>query len=477
MAMIAGDKERAPRRMRTTPSRPAVRLHAAHVVRSRGPVRGTSEPQFQYPFPPRHSPRPLPLREPSVPDTPTDPRPPHPFAFTLLIVPFGAVSGYVSVAMAFLATQFGLDVTDAAVLIATGMLPHVWKFFWAPIVDTTLTRKRWYLITVVLCAVGIVAMSAVPLSKHTMPLLEGVIFITNLASTFLGMSVEGLMAHATPPAQRGRVGGWFQAGNLGGTGLGGGAGLWMATHLPAPWMSGAALGLFFLGGAAALRCVPEALAETRAGSLVSAMRGVVVELWETIKSRRGILCGVLCILPIGTGAATGVLAQAEVAAAWGVGEDTVALVNGVLNGVISALGCLVGGEICARFNPRVMYAVFGALMAAVAVAMAFTPFVPSTYVFFTLAYAFVTGLSYAAFTGFVLDAIGKGAAATKYNGFASISNAPIAYMGLILAEVFKQYAARGMLIAEAAFGVAGIVVLAVIAAALREKRAPAASAG
>ena len=226
------------------------------------------------------------------------------------------------------------------------MVPHVWKFFWAPIVDTKLTRKRWYVISAVVCAAGITAMSAIPLAKQNMFLLECVIFVTNLASTFLGMSVEGLMAHATPPEQRGRVGGWFQAGNLGGSGLGGGAGLWMATNLPSPWMSGAVLGLIFMAGSSMLRFVPDASADARATSLLGAMRGVLVELWQVAKSRSGILCTVLCILPIGTGAASGVLAQAAVAAKWGVGENTVSLVNGVLNGLVSALGCLVGGEIC-----------------------------------------------------------------------------------------------------------------------------------
>lgn len=398
-------------------------------------------------------------------------RAPHPFAYTLLIAPFGAVGGYVSVAMVFLATQFGLSVEDGALLIAAGMVPHVWKFLWAPIADTTLTRKRWYLASVALCAVGVTAMSAIPLRKENLFLLEGVIFVTNLASTFLGMAVEGLMAHATPSEQRGRVGGWFQAGNLGGTGLGGGAGLWMATHLPGPWMSGAALGVFFLVAAGALRFVPEALAEVRAGSLLHSMRGVLIDFWQMIKSRRGALCAVLCILPIGTGAATNVLAQAEVAAQWGVGENTVSLVNGVLNGLVSAIGCLVGGEICGRFSPRRVYAAVGLLMAGVAATMATTPFVPSIYVIATLAYAFTTGLAYAAFTGFVLDAIGKGAAATKYNAFASLSNTPTTYMGLVLAAAYTRLGAAGMLLSEAAAGVLGILVLAAVAAALRQRGA------
>lgn len=397
---------------------------------------------------------------------------PHPVAYSILIIPFGAMSGYVSVAMAFLCTRFGLSVQDGALLIAAGMFPHVWKFFWAPLADTTLSRKKWYVLSVVLCALGICAMSAVPMSKGNLRLLEVVIFVANLASTFLGMSVEGLMAHATPPEQRGRVGGWFQAGNLGGNGLGGGAGLWMATHLPYPWLSGVVLGACFLAGAWALVLVPEARAEGRTRSVPAAMFGAVKELVLLIFSRAGALCGALCLLPMNTGAVTGVLAQAEVAAKWGVAEDTVALVNGVLNGLVSAAGCLVGGVLCARFNSRWVYAAVAVLMAAVSAIMAVAPFTPSAYVVFTLLYAFVVGLSYTAFTGFVLDAIGKGAAATKYNAFASLSNTPITYMGLVLAWAQTTWAEKGMLFTDAAAGVIGLLVLGLIAAVLRERRVP-----
>ncbi len=411
------------------------------------------------------------------------PRPPHPIAFTVLILPFGAVGGYVSVAIAFLCTRSGLSVEDAGVLIATGMLPHVWKFLWAPIADTTLSRKRWYLTSCVLCAVGVTAMSAVPLSKDNLHLLEVIILVANLASTFLGMSVEGLMAHATPPERRGRVGGWFQAGNLGGTGLGGGAGLWMATHLPSedspsPWIAGCVLGAAFLLGAAALVLVPEAAAESRSVSLPRAVWNVVLELWRMITTRAGLLCGALCVLPINTGTATNVLAQAEVAAKWGADKNTVALVSGALNGLLSAAGCLVGGEVCARMNSRLFYAVVALLMGAVSAAMALSAFTRTNYIAFSLVYAFVIGLSYTAFTAFVLDTIGKGAAATKYNAFASLSNLPIMYMGLVLAEAQTKFSVAetnrgemGFLFVDAAAAVVGLAVLGLIAAALRRPRA------
>lgn len=392
----------------------------------------------------------------------------HSWAFSILIIPFGAMSGYVSVAMAFLCTRHKLTVEDGALLIASGMFPHVWKFLWAPVVDTTLTRKRWYLLSVVLCALGITGMSAIPLEREHLHLLQAVIVIANVASTFLGMSVEGLMAHATPPERRGRVGGMFQAGNLGGTGLGGGLGLWIATHVPTeaspqPWISGAALGLIFLAGTAALMFVPEAAADFREGSLPTAMVGVVSELWRMIKTRAGMLCGLLCLLPMNSGTATNVLSQAEVAAKWGATEDTVAMVNGVLNGVVSALGCVVAGEICARLNARKVYALVGLLLAGVAAAMAISPFTQSAFISYSLLYAFVVGMSYTAFTAFVLDVIGKGAAATKYNAFASLSNTPITYMGLVLAWAQTNYGEKWMLFTDAGAGVVGVVLLSVFA--------------
>jgi MFS family permease len=390
----------------------------------------------------------------------------HPVVWSLLIVPFGAVSGFTSVAIAFLATRRGLTVTDGATVIAVGMLPHAWKFFWGPVADTTLTRKRWYLLSGAFCCAGIVLMSAIPLGPSTLHLIEAVVFMTSLATTFLGMAVEGLMAHLTAPDQRGRVGGWFQAGNFAGGGLGGGAGLWMVSHLPSPWMSGFVLSLAFAGCAAALWWLPDVQAESRDVALPRAIRNVGRDLWGVLKSRQGILCAILCFLPIGTGAASGVLAQAEVAAHWHAGEYEVELVNGLLVGLISAWGCLIGGWLCSRYPSRRVYATSGGLMAAVAAGMAMAPSTPAVFIIGGLAYSMVAGLAFAAFTGFVLEVIGAGAAATKYNIFAALSNTPITYMGLVLAWSVSRRGADGMLLMEAAAELIGIIILGVAVVAL-----------
>ncbi len=395
-------------------------------------------------------------------------KPPHPFLYTVLIVPFGASSGFVAVALAFLATKNGLTVEQGAMLVAANLLPNVWKFFWAPIADKTLTRKRWYVLSVIAVAASMFVMAVVPLGPRTLDLMTVLILVSSFGATFIGFSVESIMAHVTPPAQRGSVSGWFQAGNLGGNGIGGGIGLYLLNNVPQPWMAGAIIAALMVACMIPLPFVPEVKAELSRDSVGASIKHVAVDLWSVLKSSNGMLCAALCFLPIGTGAAASVLAQAEVAQFWGAGENEVALVQGFATGVVSMFGCLAGGFICARWlNARVAYAVFGALMAISTALVAIAPRTVLIFVGFNMVYAFITGLSYSAFTAFVLDAIGAGHAATKYNGFASLSNAPIWYTGLLLAWAHTKWGPTGMLATESMMGVAGILLFGVALVAMK----------
>ena len=138
------------------------------------------------------------------------------------------------------------------------------------------------------------------------------IFLVNLATTTLGMAVEGQMAHLTAPDDRGRAGGWFQAGNLGGNGIGGGLGLWMATQLPAPWMSGAVLGVGFLACGVPALFLPDVPREGNDRGPLGAVVDLMKDFWGILRSGNGFLAALICFLPIGTGAATSVRCRAGV---------------------------------------------------------------------------------------------------------------------------------------------------------------------
>ena len=382
-------------------------------------------------------------------------RPIHPWIFMVLILPFGMMSGYLTVAVAYLLTKAGVSVEHVAGLIAVSFVPHTWKFLWAPVADTTLGRKTWYMIACALSAAGFLAMGAFPATRAGFAAITVVVVVANVAVTFLGMSVESLMAYETPDDEKGRAAGWFQAGNLGGGGLGGGAGLWLAQHLAAPWMAGMVLGLVCLLCCVALFFIEEPMASHRHENLGKSLFHVVVDLWNTAKSRMGAIALILCFLPIGSGAAGGL--WSAVADDWNASANTVALATGVVGGLVSAVGCVIGGWLCDRMNRKGAYALYGVLQALCAVGMAIAPRTETTYILFTMIYAFITGLTYAGFSAFVLEAMGLGAAATKYSLFASLSNMPIAYMTSIDGWAHGRWGAGGMLFTEAVMGAVGLV--------------------
>jgi predicted MFS family arabinose efflux permease len=152
-------------------------------------------------------------------------------------------------------------------------------------------------------------------------------------------------------------------------------------------------------------------------------------------------------------------------------QGLVALVTGVLGGIVSAFGCIAGGYICDRMDRKTAYAAYGVLQAVCAVLMAIAPRTESMFVVFTLLYAFITGLTYAGFTAFVLEAMGMGAAATKYSVFASLSNTPIWYMTLVDGKAHTRWGSNGMLLTEAVCGIVGLLLFLAVIAAL-PRRAP-----
>jgi predicted MFS family arabinose efflux permease len=156
----------------------------------------------------------------------------------------------------------------------------------------------------------------------------------------------------------------------------------------------------------------------------------------------------------------------------------------LLTGVISAVGCVIGGWICDRIDRKASYVLYGLLQAGCAVAMAVCPRTPAMFVVWTLTYAFVTGLTYAGYSAFVLEAIGKGAAATKFSMYASLSNFPIMYMTTIDGKAHERWGSAGMLFTEATLCVIGAIVFVSVAAAFGWKMtarpgssSPAAAAG
>lgn len=383
----------------------------------------------------------------------------------VLYFPLGLAIGFPSVALGYLGSRAGLDVSAVAGLVGMTFVAGGWKFLWAPVGDYTLSRKRWYVVSIAAVALGLLAMTAIPLSKATAPLLSALILVTTVAATFSAFATEGLMAHNTTPATRGRAAGWFQSGNQFGQTAGGGIGLWLVVHGPAPWVGGLALAAILFACALPLIGLeepPRALANASVGARI---REAWRELADVLRSRAGRIALILAILPIGTGAA--MFLFSAIAREFHASVDVVSSVLGLGGGVAIVAGCFVGGRLADRVAKPTAYAMSCGLGLVACVVMALSPRTSGSYAATTLFYTFTLGMVTASFTGLVLAIIGETAAATKINLFFAINT--LFSLGMLRAAGWAHdaWSTNGMLLTEALTGVAALAVFVLLARRVR----------
>ena len=402
-----------------------------------------------------------------IDDTASSFKIPHPIVFMFLLIPYGAMTGYLVVTLGYLLSNAGISPAIIAGLIALQLVPQVFKFLWSPLVDVTLTVKGWHIIATAACAICVIALSVVPIKLSSLSVFSFLIVISSVSCSFVGIATNSLSAHNTPGNLKGRVSGYLQAGNLGGQGVGGGAGLWLSQHM-ANWMAGSILAIAFMSCSLFLLYVKEPVDVIKAKSMFKSMGNLLMDVWHTIKKQAGVIALVLCLMPIGTCAAGNLFSS--IAKEWHASANVVALITGLAGGGITAIGCLAGGWMCDLMDRKTNYVLVGVLQAITAVGMAFSPHTPTMYIIWTSLYTFVSGLCYAAFNAFTLEVIGKGAAGTKFELYASVSNAPIYMMTAIAGLAYTKWGANGMFNTEAVCCGIGIVVYFIVKSLIQLKK-------
>ena len=129
----------------------------------------------------------------------------HPVLFLILFLPMGISNGYVVVTLGYLLTHAGVSVDDVAWLVGVSLFPQVWKFLWAPIVDTTLSNKSWFVISATLTGLLMAGTTIIAPTHSNFILIAVLVFGFNVTSSFNAMAADALMAHATTPDQKGRA--------------------------------------------------------------------------------------------------------------------------------------------------------------------------------------------------------------------------------------------------------------------------------
>jgi MFS family permease len=390
----------------------------------------------------------------------------HPSLFFVLYFAFGASGGFLAGPVAYAYSNAGITTEAFAVVLSISLFPQVLKVVWAPLVDALLNPKAWYLIALAVVAPCLVLSAGLPIGPRSLPMLTVISVVVSIASSVLGMAADRLMAHDTAPDQRGAAGGWSQAGNLGGSGMAAGAGIWISDVTHSILLSGCVLAALCAACAAALLLAPNAQPPPDRPNFLSTLTLVVADCWQVCRARLGWLTLFLMVLPLGAGGAAQLFSL--IAKEWRVGVGQLATINW-LTGVATAVAAVVGGYICDRMDRRAAYALFGVLGGLTAALAAVTPHDPAWFNVFAYAYSAALGLSYAAFSAATLEAIGGGAAATKYTLFASVSNIPVVLMPMLDGWADTKWTATGLCWAEFLTAAAAAVLYATLALATRPR--------
>jgi PAT family beta-lactamase induction signal transducer AmpG len=253
-----------------------------------------------------------------------------PFYIFSLTMPAGLSQGFVTVALPYLLTLHGFSVAQAAAVIAVGFSANVWRFIWGPIVDVSLSFKKWYWIGLALCTSTLLLLCFYPFTVKEQVLLTCIVFISQVAGTFSLLPVNGFMAKRIAKNHKGSASGWYQAGSLVGVGIGGGAGLWLATHYSV-LIAGIVLCIASVLFALVVLLIKDT-AHEKENTIVNELAAMGKDIFAMLKVPITLLVISLIFLPIGTDAAANL--WSAIAKDWHTSTNVVALVTGILSGLI-----------------------------------------------------------------------------------------------------------------------------------------------
>ena len=381
--------------------------------------------------------------------------------------------GVVDVALASALVTAGVPVGSVAGIVAATSLAFSLEFLWAPIVDASLTRRRWYILGVSLMCACLAAVLIAPRNSAAVPLLTALTFASCCGAAIALVAVKGIMAYEVSSTEMGRASGFYTAGGFFARAASGAVTLWLLTHVMNRSLV-AALSV----GAAALASTAIVLASSAAPGprrdLFTELRAVLSDFWSFMRTRLGILVAVLCVIPFGTGT----YLENAIAREWSVTANQLAAWSS-LGAILAIAGAVLAGRLSARLGPWRTYIVLGWVMVALLTVQAVSPRTPPAFLSLTALLAASRGGCYAAALGLVMGSIGRGAASTKAAVLWSLFNFSGAYPALVDGRVHDQVGTTAMLLTHAGMDAMGFGILLLLAnllkVPLRPTSAPAAA--
>src|SRR5476651_1401975 len=122
-------------------------------------------------------------------ETPAPKASTHPIVYLALYLPYGIASGYVTVTLGWLLSHAGASVVQIAALASMTLLPNTWKVAWAPVIDTTLSAKAWFMIGLIATAASLAGIAFPPLQVSLLPVFSALVFAGSVAASVTSIAV------------------------------------------------------------------------------------------------------------------------------------------------------------------------------------------------------------------------------------------------------------------------------------------------
>ena len=369
-------------------------------------------------------------------------RPERPWIFGFLIAPSAVVANGViqGGVLAFLLSQQGIGSKVQSHVISMLALPTSLYFLWSPITDFFVRRRTWSLAGGLLSAV-LMAAAFHQKDLSSTPALALMLMSACLCQLVVS-SCGGMMGALHSERTKRVASSFYQAGSMGLGALSVSALIWLSPRVSRDALALAAGGLIGLPALTAFAAPKQK--EICTGSFAGTMQRVWVEFKDTFLRWRALPYTLLMLFPIATGSAVGLIPG--IAKSYQVNGDSVAWVNGLLGGLLTAAGSLAGTAIPARFSAPVTYLCVGIVNAATIAVLWLGPMTPATYYVGVLLYLFTVGMGYSYFTVVVLEFLGDSgkSGCGRYSIINSMGNLPVLYMIVVDGWGAGRWGTRGL---------------------------------
>ena len=366
----------------------------------------------------------------------------RPWIFGILIAPSAVTANGViqGGALGYLLSVQHVTSGTQSHLIGLLALPTSLYFLWSPITDFFVRRRTWLLAGGLLAA-GFMAVAFQQPGLSSFGALS-LMLLSACCSQFVVSSCGGMMGAMRSERSKRIACSFYQAGSLGLGALSVSVLIWLSPRVSRDTLAltaGALIGLPALFAIAAPR-----QDEISTGSFGRTMHNVWLEFKGTFFRWEAIPYALCITFPMASGAAVSLIPG--IAKSYGVSGDSVAWVNGLLGGLLTAAGSLTGTAIPARISAPVVYLSLGVINAATLAVLWLGPMTPANYYLGTLLYLFTVGIAYGFFTAVVLEFLGNSgkSGSGRYSIINSLGNVPVLYMIQVDGWGADRWGARGL---------------------------------